>query len=450
MSEKRETNRHVYLTETPIPKLIWSLAVPTIISMLVTGIYNSADTYFVGRISTEATAAVGLVFSVMAIIQAGGFFCGQGSGNYLSRLLGAGQKEEAEEVAITGFVMAFVIGALFAVIGNLFAGNLADFIGATPASRADTVAYLRIILLGAPFMMCQFVINNQLRFQGSAMYAMVGLLCGAIMNIGLDPLLMFGFGMGIRGAALATVCGQITSFTALLIGSEKGENIHLRLSRLKWNLHHVTEISNGGMPSLMRQGMAAISALLLNRVAMEYGADAAVAGMSIVSRVMMLLLSVLIGFGQGYQPVCSYNYGAGYKKRVRDGFWYCVRYGTAMMTIAGVICFIFAEPIVSWFRNDPEVVRMGSLALHWQSAVLPLLAFSILTNMVLQATGKGLKASITSSARNGLFFIPLILILPRIFGFAGVAMTQAWADIITFILCLIVVQSELKTFEDAA
>ena len=164
--------------------------------------------------------------------------------------------------------MAFVIGALFAVIGNLYAGNLADFIGATPASRADTIAYLRIILLGAPFMMCQFVINNQLRFQGSAMYAMVGLLCGAIMNIGLDPLLMFGFGMGIRGAALATVCGQITSFTALLIGSEKGENIHLRLSRLKWNLHHVTEISNGGMPSLMRQGMAAISALLLNRVAM--------------------------------------------------------------------------------------------------------------------------------------------------------------------------------------
>ena len=240
--------RRKMLTETPIPQLIVKLSIPTIISMLVTGIYNSADTYFVGRISTEATAAVGIVFSVMAIIQAMGFFCGQGSGNCLSRLLGAGNLKKVNEIAATGFAMALLLGTIVAILGNLNVRLIASLIGASETSMDDTVSYLRIILLGAPFMMGQFVINNQLRFQGSAMYAMVGLLCGAIMNIGLDPLLMFGFGLGIKGAAIATVCGQITSFIALIIGSSKGENIRLHVMNVRMNIHNMLEICNGGLP----------------------------------------------------------------------------------------------------------------------------------------------------------------------------------------------------------
>ena len=308
------------MTETPIRSLIPRLAVPTVISMLVTGIYNSADTYFVGRISTQATAAVGLVFTVMALIQALGFFCGQGSANYLARLLGAGKKQEASEVAVMGFAMALVIGLILAVGGNLQAERIADWIGATSSARPDTVAYMRIILMGAPFMTCQFVINNQLRFQGSAMYAMIGLMCGAVINIGLDPLLMFGFHLGIRGAAIATVSGQFVSFCALMIGSRMGENIRLSLSNLKPDIGYIASISANGFPSLMRQGMAAISTLLLNRYANFYGGDAAIAGMSIVNRILMLMMSALVGFGQGYQPVCSYNYGAGLYKRVKE--WY--------------------------------------------------------------------------------------------------------------------------------
>ncbi len=439
--------RHKMLTETPIPQLIVKLSIPTIISMLVTGIYNSADTYFVGRISTEATAAVGVVFSVMAIIQAMGFFCGQGSGNYLSRLLGAGNMKKANEIAATGFAMALLLGSIVAIIGNLNVHSIASMIGASEASMNDTIAYLRIILLGAPFMMGQFVINNQLRFQGSAMYAMVGLLCGAVMNIGLDPLLMFGFGLGIKGAAIATVAGQMTSFIALLIGSSKGENIRLSVMNVRLNIHNILEICNGGLPSLIRQGMAAIATVLLNRVALAYGGDAAIAGMSIVTRILMMLSSVLIGFGQGYQPVCSYNYGAGRYDRVKEGFWFCLKYGTIMMTIAAIICIIPSSLIVAWFRNDPEVVAVGSRALRWQASVLPLLALSTLTNMMLQATGKGLQASITSSARNGLFFIPLILILPRILGLTGVVMTQAIADICTVCLCIPIVAKELRKME---
>lgn len=447
---QKHPDRHTYLTQTPIPQLIGTLAVPTIISMLVTGIYNSADTYFVGRISTQATAAVGLVFSVMAIIQAFGFFCGQGSGNYLSRLLGAGKRQEANEVAMTGFLMALVIGLLIASVGNWQADRIADWIGATSASRADTVAYMRIILMGAPLMTCQFVVNNQLRFQGSAMYAMVGLMCGAVINIALDPILMFGFHLGIRGAAIATVSGQAISFLALLIGSRMGENIKLSLKNARLNFGYILQIANGGLPSLVRQGLAAVSTLLLNNMARTYGGDAAIAGMSVTSRTLMLLVSALIGFGQGYQPVCSYNYGAGLYSRVKEGYRFCVRIGTLLMTIAGALCFLFAGPVIGFFRDDPAVIAVGTVALRWQSAVLPLLATSILTNMMLQACGKGIKASITSSARNGLFFIPMILILPRVFGLLGVEMAQGWADILAFILCVPIARYELKKMDEKA
>ncbi len=429
-------DRHAYLTQTPVPRLICTLSVPTIISMLVTGIYNAADTYFVGRISTQATAAVGLVFSVMAIIQALGFFCGQGSGNYLSRLLGAGEKQKAGEIAVTGFAMALLLGLLLAVLGNAFVYPLARLLGATDSNLPDTVAYLRIILMGAPFMMGQCVINNQLRFQGSAFYAMIGLMCGAMINIGLDPLLIFVFGLGVPGAAIATISGQFIGFTTLLIGSRRGENIRLDLRNIRLNVSNVLQIANGGLPSLVRQGMAAVSVVFLNRFANLYGGDAGIAGMSIVTRTMQLLTSALIGFGQGYQPVCSYNYGARRFDRVREGYFFCIRYGTILMALAALICLLFPGKIVSFFRDDPEVIAIGSQALRWQAAVLPLMATSILTNMMLQASGQGLRSSITSSARNGIFFLPLILILPRLFGLCGVVMTQAWADVLTFLLCL--------------
>ncbi len=447
--ERRQTDRHEYLTQTPVPRLICTLAVPTVISMLVTGIYNSADTYFVGRISTQATAAVGLVFTVMAIIQALGFFFGQGSGTSLSRLLGAGKLREANEIAAVGFALSLLVGAAVAVGGNVFAEPLADLLGATDSARADTVAYLRIILLGAPFMMGQFVINNQLRFQGSAAYAMVGLMCGAVMNVALDPLLMFGFGLGIRGAAIATVSGQIVSFIALLVGSSRGGNLRLRVQNVRPSARNLLQIFNGGAPSLLRQGMAAVSTLLLNRFAKAYGGDAAIAAMSIVTRALMLLASALIGFGQGYQPVCSYNYGAHRYDRVREGYSFCLKYGTLATGLAGAACFAAARPIVGWFRDDPAVVGIGTAALRWQAAALPLLATTVLTNMMLQATGKGVKASITSSARNGLFFLPLILLLPRCFGLAGVEMTQAWADALAFLLCVPIARYELRRMAEA-
>ncbi len=439
-------DRYSFLTQTPVPKLIMKLAVPTILSMLVTGFYNSADTFFVGRISTEATAAVGLVFSVMAIIQAIAFFFGHGSGNYLSRMLGAGNWKEASEMASTGFAAALVTGIAVAVLGNLFARPIGFSLGASEATIQDTLIYMRIILIGAPFTIGQFVLNNQLRFQGSAVYAMVGLMAGAVINVGLDPLLIFGFHMGVAGAAAATVSGQVISFLVLLMGSRRGGNIRLRLSDVHMSLHFVKEVTNGGSPSLFRQGLAAISTLLLNHAAGTWGGDAAIAAMSVVMRILMMLSSALIGFGQGYQPVCSFNYGARLYHRVRQGFWFCVKYGTIFLTVAAALCFVFAQPVISFFRNDPDVVKVGIVALRAQAITLPLMGMIVITNMMLQSTGKGVKASIASSARNGIFFIPLILILPRAFGLFGVEITQACADVLSFILAVPMAWSELKKF----
>ncbi len=432
------------LTKTPVPRLIVKLSVPTIVSMLVTGIYNTADTFFVGTISTQATAAVGIVFSVMAVIQAFGFFCGHGSGNYIARKLGAGDNKAAGEMATTGFVISIILGITVAVLGNVFIEPLARFIGATPTTMKDTTDYMRIILIGAPLMMGQFVINNQLRFQGSAVYAMAGLMCGALINMVLDPLLILGLGLGVSGAAIATVSGQLMSFIVLLLGTRKGENIRFALQNIRLEPGFILEIINGGSPSLFRQGLASVSTLLLNHAAGRIGGDAAIAGMSIVTRIMMLTVSALIGFGQGYQPVCSFNYGARLYKRVKEGYFFCLKYGVAFLVIAATACFIFAPHVIGIFRDDPEVIAVGADALRYQAVCLPLMGGIIMSNMMLQSIGKGIKASITSSARNGIFFIPLILILPNLFGLRGVEITQPVSDVLSVALALPLAFSELK------
>ena len=450
MFKKKTVDKYTYMTETPVPKLITELVVPTIISMLITGIYNTADTYFVGRVpgeATAATAAVGLVFPLMAVIQAFGFFFGHGSGNFLSRMLGAGKKKESSEMASNGFVMALLFGITIAILGNIFMGPLVEFL-ASDKVDASTLAmtddYARIILIGAPFMMCQFVINSQLRFQGSAVYAMVGLVAGAIVNIILDPILILVLKMNVTGAAIATVLGQITSFVILLIGCSKGENIRLSLKNVNINKYYIVQIINGGIPSLFRQGLAAISGSLLNHAAAEFGGTPTVSGITIVSRTMMLLISALIGFGQGFQPVCSFNYGANKKERVREGFWFCVKWGTVFLTVIAIVCYFYATNIVEFYRKDPSVVSVGEVTLRFQTIVLPLNAFIVMTNMMLQSIGKGVKASITASARNGLFFIPAIIILPKLFGLTGVEITQMVADILTFMITIPFAISELK------
>ena len=415
-------DNYLYLTTTPVPRLIVSLAVPTIISMLVTSFYNMADTYFVGKINTQSTAAVGIVFSVMSIIQAVGFFFGHGSGNYISRKLGAQETGNAEKMAATGFFWALFMGIFLAVVGLIFLTPLSLALGSTPTILPYTEKYLGIILLGAPFMTASLVLNNQIRFQGNAAYAMVGIVSGAVINVILDPILLFVF--------------QICSFSLLLYMGRKGGNIRIRFKNFTPSLAFIKEIIGGGTPSLARQGLASVATILLNVAAGAYG-DAAIAGMSIVTRIAMFINAFLIGFGQGFQPVCGFNYGAGLYARVRQGFWFCVKVGFIFLLVCALAGMGFAEEIVSLFRKgDPDVIAVGAAALRWQFITFPLGSWIVMSNMMLQTIRKPVKATIISSARQGLFFIPLIFILSHYLGLQGVEMCQAVADLLTFILAI--------------
>lgn len=425
--ESAEQKRN-YMLEEPVEKLVCRLAMPTILSMLVTSFYNMADTFFVGRINTQSTAAVGVVFSLMAIIQAVGFLFGHGSGNYISRKLGAGDIEEAQKMSAVGFFTSFMAGIVIMVGCMFFIEPLSYLLGSTETIQPYTVAYLRIILIGAPAMTASLVLNNQMRFQGSAFYAMIGIVSGAVINIALDPILIFGCDMGIAGAALATTVSQYLSFIFLLVMIRKGGNIQIRFQNFKPSLHFYIEVIRGGIPSLFRQGLASVATICLNHAAGVYG-DAAIAGMSIVSRIMMFVNSALIGFGQGFQPVCGFNYGAKKYKRVLDAFFFCVK--VAFFSLAGiaVVVYIFAPGLVTVFRKgDADVIEVGTAALRYSVMVLPLSSWIIMCNMMLQSIGKGLKASIVASARQGIFFLPLIAILPYFFGLIGVEACQAVSD----------------------
>lgn len=454
MSQQDKVN---YMLTESIPKLVGQMAVPTIISMLVTSFYNMVDTFFVGKINTQATGAVGVVFSVMAFIQACGFFFGHGSGNYISRKLGAREFEDANKMAANGFFLAFLSGMFISVMGLAFLEPLAVLLGSTPTILPYTKDYMRLILIGAPFMMSSLVLNNQLRFQGSASYAMVGIVTGAIVNIVLDPILIFGLQMGVAGAALATVISQLVSFGILFLMSRKGENIRIRLKNFKPDGYTFREIFRGGFPSLCRQGLGSISQIYLNRAAGFYGGlygegyrDAAIAAMSIVQRVSMFANSALIGFGQGFQPVCGMNYGAKKMNRVREAFFFCVKYATIFLVVMSALGIVFAEPIVSVFRKaDPNVIEVGTLALRLHCLAFPLNAYVIMSNMMLQSIGKAFKASLLSSARQGLFLLPCIWLLPLAFGLLGVQMSQTWADIGSFLLALPLTGGVLKEMKNA-
>lgn len=446
-----------YMLSEPVPHLVCQMSVPTVISMLVTSFYNMVDTFFVGKLNTQATAAVGVVFAVMAFIQAFGFFFGHGSGNFISRKLGAGEFEESNRMAAVGFFTAFFTGVIAGALGILFLTPLAKALGSTPTILPYTKDYLRIILMGCPFMMSSLVLNNQLRFQGSASYAMVGIVTGAVLNIVLDPLLIFTFDMEVAGAALATVISQVVSFVILFLMSRKGGNIRIEFKNFKpsWGLYW--EMFKGGIPSLCRQGLASVAQICLNHAAGAYGgdfSDAAIAALSIVGRISMFANSALIGFGQGFQPVCGMNYGAKQYSRVREAFRFCVKYAAVFLIVVSVAGIVFAKPLVTLFRKeDEDVIRIGTLALRLQCLVFPLNAWIVMCNMMLQSIGKAAKASLVAAARQGIFFIPLIWILPAFFGLLGVQMCQTWSDACSFLLSLplgISVLREMKRSEEAA
>lgn len=433
----QEDKQYTRMTQTPIYKLIPSLAVPTIISMLTTAVYNIADTYFVSKLGTSASGAVGIVFSLMAIIQAVGFTIGMGSGSYISRLLGKKEQKLADRIGSCAVFNGLVMGVLIAAVGLIFTEPIIRLIGATDTIVPYAVEYARYIFLASPVIILCFVLNNLLRAQGKAKSSMVGILAGGLLNIALDPLLIFVFDTGIRGAAIATAVSQVISMVILFIPFIRKKTVlHVTVKNISAKIGIYWDILKFGLPSLFRQGLASVAAILLNRSAAAYG-DSAVAAMSIVAKIFMVIFSVLIGFGQGYQPVVGYNYGAKIYHRVREAFWFTLKVGTVVMTVFGVAAWLLSPTLMRAFlSDDAKVVEIGTMALRMQCVATPFLTLGVVSNMTLQAVGKTVSATILTSTRQGIFFIPLILILPGMLGITGVEITQPIADLMTFVFCI--------------
>lgn len=429
------------MTETPVRRLVFRLAVPTIVSMMVTALYNVVDAAFVGHISTEATAGIGISFAYMTFIQAMGFFFGHGSGNFISRALGAKHYDSAGQMAAVGFFSSFLVGLVAAIPSLLFLKPIAVLLGAPDAVVSETCNYLRFIVVATPFMMSALTLNNQLRLQGNARFAMTGIASGAVLNMLLDPLFIFTFKWGVSGASAATAVSQFVSWCILLWGTTRADSVHISLRNFRPTLRCYNEILHGGLPSLGRQFFNFFAALTLNYAAAKYAAPgfeaSSVGAFAIVTRTMMFAFSVVLGFDQGFQPVAGFNYGAGKYRRVRDAYMFAIQVTTILLVAVSVFGMLFATGIICLFRDeDPVLVEIGARALRWQCVAFPLMGLATATNMLFQNIRMTFKSTLLSISRQGIFFLPAIFILPRIWGIHGVEMAQAVADICTFILSL--------------
>ena len=433
-SDDRSALQFRRMTETPIPQLVLSLAAPTILSMLITSIYNLADTFFVGQISTSASGAVGVVSSLMAIIQALGFMLGHGAGSIISRSLGSQNTKAATRFASTSFFTALTFGLILAAVGLTTLPHFMMLLGSTETILPHACAYARPILIAAPLMMSSLVMNNILRYEGKASFAMIGLVTGGVLNMVLDPVFIFGFGLGTAGAGIATALSQSISFCILLSMFLRGKTVsQFQLSAVTRSPAEFGTILMTGLPSFGRQGLNSIGGMLLNIAARSYG-DAAVAGMSIVSRIFLFIISVAIGTGQGFQPVAGFNYGARKYRRVEKACVFTMCASFCFLSVILAACWFNAEALIKLFRDDPEVTAIALPAFRYQCFACFLQPVIVAGNMLFQSIGKSGRATFLACCRQGVFFIPLILTLPRMFGLLGIEICQPIADVLTFVV----------------
>ena len=435
MHVNSEAQRQQMLTE-PIGKLLFKKAAPTVLIQLITVIYNTADTYFVAKIDTGASAAVGVVFSLMAIIQATGGSIGMGATSLISPMLGQKRVDDASTVGTSAALMSVIAGALIGALGLVFLRPLVSLIGARGEVIPYAEDYARFILIGAPFMTTAFVLNSVLRSEGQAVYSMIAMISGGILNLFIDPLLIFGFGMGIAGAALATMISQMTSFFIMAIIFLRDRSIvRLRPKYIGKKPSVYLHIVRMGVPTLFRQGMASLSSALLNIMAAPYGA-AAVAAISIANKLYMLVRHIVLGIGQGFQPIAGYCFGAKRYSRVKKVFWVATGAATVICLNIALAVYFFREPIMVWFRDDPAVVEAGSAMLRFLCVTIPLLGFSTYVNQLYQSLGFAVGATFLASCRQGIFFVPLVFLLPAAFGLTGIEAVQAAADLLTFVISI--------------
>lgn len=430
--------RYNRMVNTPVPRLVLSLAWPAVISQLITVIYNTADTYFVSQLeSNSASGAVGVVLSLMSLIHALGFGIGMGANSLISTNLGEKKNREAATYGNSAFVAALAMGLFLTVSGLTFLRPLMRLLGATDTILPYACDYARYILIGAPVMCSAFVLTNILRAEGEATLAMIGLSVGGVLNVVLDPLMIFGMNLGVIGAAVATLISQTISFLVLLVFFICNKsNIKLSIKFVSRSPRIYFDIVKRGFPTICRQGMASVSSALLNNVAGVVGGDAAIAAMTVANKVYMLVRNIVVGIGHGFQPVAGYNFGAGKKERVKQAFWFATLLSTLFCVAAAIFIFPFAQNIMLMFRKDPQVISIGMGVLRFYCLCLPTTAYSTYVNQMYQCLGYSSTAAFLASCRQGVFYVPLVLLLPWLFGIVGLQATQPMADLLTAVVSI--------------
>ena len=427
------TNAELYykkMTETPVAKLIVSMGIPTTISMLITNIYNMADTYFVGTVGESAQAATGVMFTLQAIIQGVGFMLGHGSGSYLSKSLADKDTDKASEYVSSAYYTAAIVGLTIMTLGLIFLRPMVMFFGSTETIAPHAMDYGMWILLSCPFLLCSLILNIGLRYEGKAFYAMFGLTAGGILNIFGDYILVYKMNMGVYGAGLATALSQVISFSILWVMFRKMAQSNLRIRNMSRRASVYLSICRVGMPSMIRQGVNAFTSGIMNNMTKAFG-DAAIAAMSVVSKYAMFLMCVGLGMGQGYQPFAAFNYQAKKYDRVKKGLIFLIVFALIFIGSISVASMVFAEGIVELFQKNPQVIEIGARALRFYAFGMIFMAFSVPVNMLYQSIQKPTISSVLSLMRAGAITIPMLLILVPIIGITGVQIAQPTADVIS-------------------
>lgn len=440
------------MLEDPISKVIPLLAVPTVISMLIDSFYNLADTFFVSQLGKSATAAVGVNDSLMLLVRAIAMGFGMGAASYISRLLGAKKEEEASKVGTTALFSAMGFSIVFSIICFIFMDPLVTLLGSTANSREYTMQYARIILIASPITAGEVVLNQLLRSEGSTRYAMVGMVSGCVLNIALDPLFIFTFGWGVSGAAIATALSKVVSFVVLFAPFLRNKTVlevKLKLFTPKWEIYK--EVAKMGIPTLLRTSLLSISTIVTNNIAGGYG-DATLAAISVGNKCMRFIGAMIIGVGQGFQPVAGYCWGAKKYKRVLSAFWFTSLMGAIIAVVFGIIMSIFAPQIIGIFNSeyDPKIVQIGSFMIRAQSIVMIIHMWVMVIGSLFQALGRAINATILNLSRQVISLIPAVIVMSHFFDEMGLASAQAVADCISMFIALPLLISILKEIKNLA
>ena len=423
------------MTETPVAKLIVSLGIPTTISMLITSIYNMADTYFVGTLGESAQAATGVMFTLQAIIQGIAFMLGHGGGTFISKYLADRNTDKATSYISSSFFAGGAIGVALMTLGLCLLSPMVYLLGSTDTIAPHAMDYGMWVLLGCPFLICSMILNNALRYEGKALYAMVGLTAGGVLNIFGDWLLVAKLNMGVFGAGMATAISQIISFSILLYMFSRMAQSKLQIKAVSKDWHVYLSICRVGLPSLIRQGLTSVTTGVLNNLTRPFG-DAAIAAMSVVSKYSMFLMCVGLGMGQGFQPVAAFNYRAKKYKRVKEGLLFTMCFGLVFIGAISLISIIWAEPIITLFQKKQEVVEVGKVALRYAAVGMMFMPFSVPVNMLYQSIQKPTISSVLSLIRSGLITIPVLLISVPLIKLTGVQIAQPLADVIAGLISI--------------